>query len=96
MFKITEGKGFSITFENDWQVSVQWGIGNYCSNRNLGLSTGYVAAQTKAGANGSPSAECAVFNPDGDFVIPPGHGEEVQGYCDADDVMYILVWTQLQ
>ncbi len=96
MFKITDGKGFSITFENDWQVSVQWGIGNYCSNRNLGLATGYVEAQRKAGANGAPSAECAVFNPEGDFVIPAGFGEDVQGYCDASEVMKILLWAQSQ
>jgi len=33
MFSITDGKGFHITFENNWTVSVQWGPGNDCSNK---------------------------------------------------------------
>ena len=33
MFLITAGKGFQITFENGWTVSVQFGSGNYCENR---------------------------------------------------------------
>ena len=33
MFAITRGKGFHLTFANGWTVSVQWGNGNYCSNR---------------------------------------------------------------
>jgi hypothetical protein len=32
MFKITHKKGFHITFENDYTVSVQFGPGNYCDN----------------------------------------------------------------
>ena len=34
MFRITDGKGFQITFENGWTVSVQFGFGNYCANRD--------------------------------------------------------------
>jgi len=26
--------GFQIDMENGWTVSIQWGIGNYCSNRS--------------------------------------------------------------
>ncbi len=32
--KITHNKGFHITFENGWTVSVQFGVGNYCENYN--------------------------------------------------------------
>lgn len=35
MFKITGGKGFHVTFENGWTVSVQFGRGNYSGNYNL-------------------------------------------------------------
>ena len=31
-FNITSNKGFQITFENGWIVSVQWGPGNHCAN----------------------------------------------------------------
>ena len=34
-FVSTENKGFQLTFQNGWTISVQWGKGNYCSNRNL-------------------------------------------------------------
>jgi hypothetical protein len=33
MFKVTENKGFTITFENGYTASVQFGVGNYCENR---------------------------------------------------------------
>ena len=35
MFTSTFNKGFQITFENGWTISVQYGSGNYCENRNL-------------------------------------------------------------
>jgi hypothetical protein len=31
-FKSTENKGFQMTFENGWTISVQFGYGNYCDN----------------------------------------------------------------
>lgn len=31
-FRITAAKGFQITFDNGWTVSVQFGYGNYCDN----------------------------------------------------------------
>lgn len=36
MFKITNRKGFQVTFANGWTVSVQFGYGNYCSNKEFG------------------------------------------------------------
>lgn len=56
MFNITQGKGFHITFANGYTASVQWGKGNYCDNRY--------------GKDGDPSetAECAAWNPKGDWV----------------------------
>lgn len=34
MFSISQGKGFKITFENGWTISVQFGLYNYCDNRD--------------------------------------------------------------
>jgi hypothetical protein len=57
-FSIGPGnKGFHITFENGWVVSVQFGAGNYCDHhnsddydRNLGHSkTAEIAAWDKDG-----------------------------------------------
>ena len=33
-FVSTENRGFQLTFDNGWTISVQFGKGNYCSNRN--------------------------------------------------------------
>ena len=35
MFRSTQNKGFSITFENGNTISVQFGPGNYCDARDL-------------------------------------------------------------
>jgi len=34
MLKTTGSNGFQITFANGYTVSVQWGEGNYCDNRD--------------------------------------------------------------
>jgi len=34
MFRATQNKGFQMTFENNLTISVQFGKGNYCNNRN--------------------------------------------------------------
>lgn len=33
-FKITDNKGFQVTFSNGWTASIQFGYGNYCENYN--------------------------------------------------------------
>ena len=35
MMKITNNKGFQMTFDNGLTISCQMGHGNYCSNRDL-------------------------------------------------------------
>ena len=35
MLTANENHGFQLTFANGWTVSVQWGMGNYCENKNL-------------------------------------------------------------
>lgn len=35
MIKITDAKGFHMTFANGWTISVQFGSGNYSSNYKL-------------------------------------------------------------
>lgn len=87
MFKITDGKGFQITFENGYTVSVQFGPGNYADNyrRRVGL------AEEFCGADGSNTAECAIFNPQGDFV--PIGGDQVAAYKTPEEVLELLNWA---
>lgn len=55
-FAINENKGFQITFENGWTVSVQFGHMNYCDNQDILASFDHEEGQT------SPNAEIAAFD----------------------------------
>lgn len=57
MFSST-GKGFHITFDNGWTVSVQYGYGNYCSNNELEC----ILIDSEAPA--CPDAEIAAWDKD--------------------------------
>jgi hypothetical protein len=65
MFKITEGKGFHIQFENGWVVSVQWGAGNYGQNYSRSCPNPPESRETLnriLGAKGAAEAEVAIWN----------------------------------
>ena len=57
-FIATQNKGFGITFQNGFGVSVQWGTGNYCEKKNLGAD-GDEEMKTKRWE--SRTAEIAVY-----------------------------------
>ena len=85
MFHINDNKGFSITFDNGYTVSVQFGPGNYGSNRNLDpMSRDYV---NNDGLD-AITAETALLDPHGDFV--PYGGDDVQGYRNVGEVMALM------
>jgi hypothetical protein len=93
MFKIISGKGFYITFENGWTVSVQFGPGNYCDN--YGMEIGY--ENNKAGEQGSTTAECACLTPGGDLFAPPTFGDDtVRGHMTAEQVLELMQWAAAQ
>jgi hypothetical protein len=62
MFRITDGKGFQMTFDNGWTVSVQFGYGNYCENRQTRSAT--TIFDTYTGKVESPTAEIAAWKGD--------------------------------
>ena len=76
MFKITQSKGFHLSFENGYTVSVQFGRGNYSSNYHLDSMTQ------------SDTAEFAAWGPDEDFLEIEGH--DVHGYLTADEVLRLI------
>ena len=57
MFKITGGKGFHITFDSGWTVSVQFGPGNYSDNYHASF-----LHEVECGEQGSTTAEVWCFN----------------------------------
>lgn len=85
-FKISSPKGFHITFDNGYTLSVQFGPGNYCDN--YGRQTGTEDAQ--CGKDGSATAETAYWSGDGD-LINEGNGDMVQGYQTVEQVIQRLI-----
>jgi len=93
MFKITNGKGFHITFKNGYTVSVQFGPGNYCQNYDLQISKDEILS----GAKGSVDAECAVFWGDGNLIPHPMfEGDTVGERMSSEQVLELLNWAYKQ
>lgn len=95
MFRITKGKGFGITFENGYTVSVQFGPANYCDHyrRRIGHD------EEDCGREGSGSAECAVFGPDGSLVKLPrrfGRNQDVTSHSCPKVVLSLMNWAAKQ
>ena len=87
-FVNNKGKGFGITFDNGFTISVQWGRGNYCSNRDL------VEDDTIKHLE-AVSVEVAVINEEGKFLgINKDEMEAVIGWVSPDDVAKIMSIVQ--
>ena len=71
-------KGFRMTFDNNWAVSVQIGVMNYCVNRNDNDHSN----RTWETPQECPNAEIAVFSPNGDYALP----NDVEGYLRPEIV----------
>jgi hypothetical protein len=85
MFRITDNKGFQITFPNGYTVSIQFGPGNYSSNYNLSMLDNRGKSMT---AN---TAETALIAADGSFVTYKE--DDVQGYQTPNDVLELLQYA---
>ena len=92
-FYITGGKGFHITFENGYTVSVQFGPGNYCDNYKVKIGRDEKAA----GEGGSRNAECAVWASDGDLIkYKKWGGDTVSNRSTPGEVLELLNWAATQ
>jgi len=75
-FKLIPNKGFQLTFENGNTISVMFGVGNYCSNRN--------ALEAENGCMVANTAEVAIWDNEGkwhDFG-----NDTVNGYITSNEV----------
>jgi hypothetical protein len=89
MFKITDGKGFHITFENGYTVSVQWGCNNYCDNRDAGERED----NPKLGKNGCANADVMAWSGKTVFDggrVQLGENEPNIGWQSPAEVLAIL------
>ena len=81
MFKVTGNKGFHLTFDNGYNISIQWGAMNYADHYN-----GYEKS--------SNTAEVAIWYEHGPFLPHSGSdGEIVSGYRLAEEVAALIYST---
>ena len=93
-FSSTHNKGFQMTFDNNFRLSVQWGIGNYCQRK----SDGMFGDEMKNKFWESTSAEIAVFddNAGGSPILNiNGTIDNVAGWLDTDKVAKVMAIVQL-
>ena len=86
-FVSTRNKGFNMTFENGFNISVQWGVGNYCDRKN----DGSYDESMKGEFWEATSAEIMIrdTNADGGDVIL-GNGDVVAGWLDTGKVAALI------
>lgn len=84
-FAITSKKGFHMTFENGYTVSVQFGPGNYCDNYNMDFMQFH---KGNLEVLESSDAEIAAWDKDGNWVKIDGDG--VKGYCSPKEVLEFI------
>ena len=77
-------KGFHMTFDNNWSISVQIGAMNYCDNK-AGLFEKY-EDQAQYRPQECPNAEVAIFCPKGEFALT----DDVEGYLKPEVVAALI------
>ena len=90
-FSNSEGRGFHLTFDNDWTISVQFSGGHYCDNKEE--SYDYALNRMLSGRTMSSSnAEIAVWSNSG-----PHNGglvwlenDNVRGWTTTDEVAQVI------
>ena len=85
-FVATRNKGFAMTFDNNYTISVQWGTENYCEKKH---TTIHPTDPMEHKRWDSLSAEIAVF--DNEKMIPiSSDGDDVIGWLDTKDVAKVI------
>ena len=92
MFRTSRNKGFVMEFDNGFGISVQWGIMNYCSAKNLDevFNDLEMKGNSKEFRNAweSNTAEIAVFK--GEKMMSVGDNDQVIGWLTTDDVAQVI------
>ena len=83
-FVSTQNKGFGITFQNGFTISVQWGTENYCEHINLDIDFEDLPNPKEENRWESRNAEIAVFDDKG--IVPVGEHDDVIGWLTPDEV----------
>ena len=82
MFQTTCNKGFCLSFENGYTISVQFGPGNYSSHNN----NRDFLEPSQVDKWSSKSAEIAVWHTESNDWVKLSEYDDVIGYLSADEV----------
>ena len=85
-FQATANKGFRMTFDNGFSISVQWGSMNYCERRNY--SDDY-KSEMKEDFIKSADSEIAVIDKDGE-MLDIAENDQVIGWLSPDKVAKVI------
>ena len=81
MFKVYANKGFQMTFENGWTVSVMFGSGNYCSRR---YNTSIEMPKNEYQSHKSKDAEITAWDINNNWF--EFEDDEVKGYVSTNEL----------
>ena len=92
MIKITQAKGFQLTFHNGLTLAVQIGPGNYCDNYDMDWVSFALTTTTNSNIQ-SRNAEVAIWDESGDWITEKflGEGNIVVGYLTVDDIVDLII-----
>ena len=88
-FQITNHKGFRMGFENGFEISVQWGPGNYCERKDEDFDKPQEERFWE-----SRTAEIAIFDSKDDSMITLGK-DNVDGWLTSDKVAKVIIMVSL-
>lgn len=84
MLAISSHKGFHLSFENGWTVSVQFGPGNYCEHHGSIMAHGDWDKPKNVDIWKSDNAEIAAWNRNNEWFQFADNS--VEGWQSANDV----------
>lgn len=82
--------GTHLHFDNGWTLSVQWGTGNYCDNRNFGGALNGAAAAGQHNFRKCPNAEILLFHLEREVTYALGEYDDVRGWITPTEVLAML------
>ena len=86
-FVATRNKGFAMTFDNNYTISVQWGTENYCEKKHTTIHSTDPMEHKRWD---SLSAEIAVFDDEEMINISSDGVDAVIGWLGTEDVAKVI------
>jgi len=83
-------RGFHVTFDNGYTVSVQFGPNSICSVKNQSLDEVITPSNIDEHVK---NAEVAVITPQKELIPFRSNGEETKGHVSPEELVGILTWV---